>query len=309
VAAQGARAAGGDAGDRFSQRRLVRGIRISRGCIQEGFGPNRLRRRPKREYRWANGHYERIPELASELVGRKVAVIFASGGDASARAAKVATSSIPVVFLLGGDPVAAGLVPSLGRPDGSITGVTLTAEDLEAKRLELLHEMVPKAGMVGVLINPANPRAEIQRNNIQAAAEKLGLRIRVVHAGNPREFDGAIASAVQQAAGALLVASDPLFNDERERLVALVARHAIPAMYFTSDHAKAGGLLGYGSNTADMYRQAGIYAGRILKGSKPSELPVLQPTRYELIVNLVTAKTLDLEVSTSILLRADEVIE
>jgi putative ABC transport system substrate-binding protein len=169
--------------------------------------------------------------------------------------------------------------------------------------------MVPKSSMVGVLINPANPRAEIQGNNIHAAAEKLGLRIRVVHAGNPREFDAAIASAVQQAAGALLVASDPLFNGERERLVALVAQHAIPAMYFTSDHAKAGGLLGYGSNTAEMYRQAGIYAGRILKGSKPSELPVLQPTRYELVVNLVTAKTLGLEVSTSILLRADEVIE
>jgi putative ABC transport system substrate-binding protein len=261
------------------------------------------------DYRWANGRYDQMPALAAELVRRQVAVVFASGGDASARAAKAATTTIPIVFILGGDPVASGMVASLGRPGGNVTGVTLALSLLEQKRLELIHQMVPATGTIAVMMNPNNPRAETDRVSIQTAAEKLSLRVAVVHARSPDEFDAALASAAQQGAGALDVASDPLFVAEDERLVALAAQYAIPAMYQTSKLVKAGGLMSYGTPLAEVYRQAGIYVGQILKGAKPAELPVLLPTKYELYINLKTAKTLGLDVPTSLLLLAEEVIE
>jgi putative ABC transport system substrate-binding protein len=261
------------------------------------------------EYRWANGHYDQMPALAADLVSRQVAIIFASGGDASARAAKAATTTIPIVFLFGGDPVASGMVASLGRPGGNLTGLTLALHLLEQKRLELLHQMVPASGTIAVMMNPNNPRVESDKTSIQRAAETLGLRIAVVNARSPNEFEAALSSATQQGAGAIDVASDPLFMGEHEWLVALVAQHAIPAIYQASMLVKAGGLMSYGTSIADMYRQAGIYVGQILKGAKPADLPVLQPTKYEFHLNLKTAKALGLEVPTSLLLFADEVIE
>jgi putative tryptophan/tyrosine transport system substrate-binding protein len=261
------------------------------------------------KYRWADGHYEQMPALAADLVIRQVAIIFASGGDASAQAAKAATTTIPIVFIFGGDPVASGMVASLGRPGGNVTGVTLALSVLEQKRLELLHQMIPASSTVAVMMNPNNPRAESDKSRIQAAAEKLGLRIAVVNVRNSKEFEAALSSATQQGAGALDVASDPLFMGEHERLVALVAQHAIPAIYQDSMAVKVGGLMSYGTPLADMYRQAGIYVGQILKGAKPVDLPVLQPTKYEFHVNLKTAKALGLEVPTSLLLFADEVVE
>jgi putative ABC transport system substrate-binding protein len=261
------------------------------------------------EYRWAENQYDRLPALAAELVRQQVAVLFGAGGDASAQAAKAATATIPVVIIFGGDPVAAGIVTSLNRPGGNVTGMTLALALLEQKRLELLHEMVPLTRTIAVMMNPTNPRLQSDKASIEAAAKKLGLGVSIVYASDPNEFEAAVNSAARARAGALHVASDPLFVGALDRLVPVTARYAIPAMYQAREQVRAGGLMSYGTPLTEVYRQAGIYVARILKGAKPADLPILQPTKYELHINLKTAKSLGLEVPTSLLLLAEEVIE
>jgi ABC-type uncharacterized transport system substrate-binding protein len=231
----------------------------------------------KIEYRWAEGHYDRLPALAADLVRRQVAVIAATGGEPSPQVVKAATQTIPVVFMANGDPVAAGLVASLNRPGGNLTGVTIFGMMAAGKRLELLRQLMPKAGTIGYLMNPNNPNREL--DNVQAAARSLGQQILVLNADGGREIDTAFATIAQQRVAALLVASDPLFFDRRDQLIALAARQAIPAIYYLRAFSQAGGLLSYGNNLTDMYRQVGIYTGRILNGERPANLPVMQSTR------------------------------
>ena len=259
------------------------------------------------EYRWAEGHYDRLPALAAELVHLRVAVIAATGGEPSPQMAKTATQTVPIVFMANGDPVAAGLVASLNRPGGNLTGVTIFGMMAAGKRLELLRELVPRAGTIAYLMNPNNPNREF--DNVQAAASSLGQQILVLNADDDREIDAAFASIAQQGVAALLVASDPLFFDRREQLIALAARQAVPAIYYLRAFSQAGGLLSYGSSLTDMYRQVGIYTGRVLNGERPADLPVMQSTKFELVINLKTAKALGFAVPPNLLARADEVIE
>ena len=261
------------------------------------------------ERRSAEGHYDRLTALAVGLVDRQVAVILAAGGTDPAKAAKAATSNIPIVFVSAADPVRTGLVASLNRPGGNVTGVSLLASALDAKKLGLLRELAPKASTIGVLINPDYPSANSQREEAQQAAARLGLRPLMLSARADGEIDLAFASAAKQGADALLVATDPFLLSRRERLVALAARYAVPAIYAQREVVTAGGLISYGPHFWDGYRQAGAYVGRVLKGEKPADLPVLQPTKFELVINLKTAKALGLEVPDRLLALADEVIE
>lgn len=261
------------------------------------------------EFRWAEGQYDRLPALATELVGRQVAVIAAVGDGLSALAAKGAAPTIPIVFVIGGDPVHFGLVASINRPGGNITGVSLISSGLGAKRLGLLHELVPNAAVFGMLVNPNNPNAEPERQDVVEAGRTIGLQIVVVNASSERDFEAAFATFGQQQAGGLLVATDPFFLSRRDQLVALADRYAIPTMYQFREFATAGGLVSYGTNIAGAYHQAGEYTGRILKGEKPADLPVLQPTKFELVINLKAAKTLGLTVPLIMQMTADEVIE
>ncbi len=261
------------------------------------------------EYRWAQGQYDRLGGLAADLASRQVRVIAATGGEPSALAAKAATSTIPIVFAIGGDPINVGLVPSLNRPTGNITGVTLFTSVLGAKRLEMLRELVPNASVLAVLMNPNDPNAETDIRDLQAAARSIGQKIIVLKASAATEFETAFATLVQQRVAALLVSADPFFNSQQPQLVALAARHSIPATYELRAFATAGGLASYGSSITEAYRRVGIYTGQILKGAKPADLPVMQPTTFELVINLRTAKALGLTIPESLLLRADEVIE
>ena len=260
-------------------------------------------------YRWAEGHYDRLPALAADLVGRKVDLIAAFGGIASAREAKNATSTIPIVFLIGTDPVADGLVVSLARPGGNLTGVTILLEALYAKRLELLSELVPQARVIALLVNPSGMNTEGVIREVQEAARARRLQLQIYEADSEAEIDAAFASLPQHHADALLVSANPFFDTRRDQLLALATRHAVPAIYAWREIATTGGLISYGASLADVYRQLAIYAGKILKGAKPADLPVQQPTTFELVINLNTAKALGLTVPPSILARADEVIE
>jgi putative tryptophan/tyrosine transport system substrate-binding protein len=276
------------------------------GLNDAGFGDGR---NAAIEYRWADGDYERLPALAAELVRQPVDVLVTSGGTPSLRAASAATKTIPVVFVAGNDPVKLGLVASLSRPGGNLTGVYLLTTALVPKRLGLLREIVTTAPFVALLVNPANPSTQAQVDDIQQAARSINLPIHIVRARTGQELDAAFAELTERRAGALLVAADPFFNSRREYIVALAARHAIPAMYEWREFALAGGLMTYGPSLVDGYRQAGTYVGRVLKGENPADLPVTQAAKFELVINLKTAATLGLTVPNSMQLLADEVIE
>jgi putative tryptophan/tyrosine transport system substrate-binding protein len=262
------------------------------------------------EYRWAGDQYDRLPALAADLVRRPVAVITATGGPAAAMAAKGATASIPIVFTSGADPVNAGLVESLNRPGGNITGMSLFYAQLGTKRLALLRELlVSKADVVAFLVNTSSVEGSSQLEDVRAAARATGQQVIVLEARTEREIDAAFASIIEQRAGALLVGSEPFFTFRRAQIITLAARHAIPAIYQGRGDAEAGGLMSYGASIADMYRQAGGYVSSILKGAKPADLPVRQPTKFEFVINLKTAKALGLQVPPTLLALADEVIE
>ena len=260
------------------------------------------------EYRWAEGQIDRLPALAADLAQRQVAVIVTSGGDVSALAAKAATSSIPIVSTIGGDPVQEGLVASFNRPGGNLTGATLFAYSA-AKRLELLHELVPKAVTIMALFDPSDPVVVLDREAVQAAAKTLGLRLRFANAGTVSELEAAFETVALDRPDGLFVGSNPFFNRQRDQLVGLAARHTIPTIYAFREFPAAGGLISYGSRLSDTYRQVGIYTGRILKGESPADLPVVQPTKFELVINLKTAQTLGINVPPTLLALADEVIE
>jgi len=261
------------------------------------------------EYRWAEGQYDRLPQLAAELVDRGVAVIVLVGGGPTTAAAKAATATIPIVFNTGEDPVKTGAVAALNRPGGNATGVSLLTVAIEAKRLQLLHELVPTAALVAIIVNPNNPQADQQLQELQAAARTLGVQVEAFKAGTPNEIDTAFANVVQRRAGALHMAGDAFFNTRREQFVVLSARRALPTVFSLREFPAAGGLMSYGPSLADAYRQQGIYAGRILKGEKPAEMPVQQAVKVELVINLQTAKTLGVSIPLPLLGRADEMIE
>lgn len=261
------------------------------------------------EYRWADGQSDRLPALAAELVRRQVAVLVTTGGSVTTRTAKAATSTIPIVFGVGIDPIKLGVVASLSRPGGNASGVYFLTNELEGKRLGLLRELVPKAAVIAVLLNPSGPSVGSQSNDLREAAGAVGQQIRILHASSERELNTAFATVDELRAAALLVGASPFFNAHRDRIVALAARRAIPVIYEQREFAVAGGLMSYGTSLTDATRQVGVYTGRVLKGEKPADLPVVQSTKFEFVINLKTAKALGLTIPQSLLLRADEVIQ
>lgn len=264
----------------------------------------------KIEYRWAKGRYADLPALAADLVASKVAVIVASGGSVSGLAAKAATATIPIVFAsVGADPVKVGLVPNLNRPGGNATGNTISSNELNAKKLEILHHLVAPTTIIALLVNPNGPTANSVVQDTQEAAQVLGRRLLVVRANDERQIEIGLAGVVEQGAGGLIVAPDGFFGSRREQLAALAAFHKIPAIYEGSSHALAGGFISYGADVPEGHRQAGIYVGKILKGAKPAELPVLQPTKFDLVINLKTAKDLSIKIPDALLIQATELIE
>ena len=260
-------------------------------------------------FRWAEGHYDRLPALAASLVDIRVAVIVTAGGQASGLAAKAATSTIPIVFNTGEDPVKLGLVASLNRPGGNATGVSMFINEMETKRLALLHELIPAAAMIGVIVNPSSPSIDTELQDVNSAARALRRQIHIVNAANDRELDVAFTVLAQRKVGAVLVCANAYFTSRRDQIVALAAQHAIPAIYDHSEFTAAGGLMSYGTSLIDAYRLMGTYTGRILKGEKPTDLPVQQSTKFEFVINLKTARALALDVPPALLARADEVIE
>ncbi|MGB9041841.1 MAG: ABC transporter substrate-binding protein [Pseudolabrys sp.] len=261
------------------------------------------------EFRWAEGHYDKLPGMAADLVRRKVAVLVATGGTPSVVAAKAATSTIPIVFTSGSDPVRSGFVTSLNRPGGNATGVNFFVNVLEGKRLGLLRALIPGVQLIAVLFNPNRPNHANEVRDVQEVAHAIGQQIHVLLASNEGAINAAFATAAQLHVGAMLVGSDPFFNSQRDKIIALAARHSIPTIYEQREFALAGGLMSYGTNLTDSYRQVGVYVGRILKGEKPGDLPVVQATKFEFVINLKTAKALGIEVAPSLAAEADEIIE
>src|SRR4051812_27551751 len=289
-----------------SEQNANRLVGFRKGLSDAGFAENQ---NLTIEYRWAEGQSARLPELAADLVRRNVAVIVAVSSQPATLAAKAATSSIPIVFTWPGDPIAAGLVRSLNHPGGNATGIGTLNDELAAKRFGLLREVVPQAKPVSVLFNPADPSAEAMSKDLQAHAHTLGIELQLLYAGNDSEIDAAFAMLASRSGGALLVNADPFFFIRRAQITALATRHAIPAIYYDREFAVSGGLMTYGTNLPTMWGQAGTYVARILKGERPGDLPVVQPTKFELVVNLKTAKALGLAIPPTLLARADEVIE
>jgi putative tryptophan/tyrosine transport system substrate-binding protein len=261
------------------------------------------------EYRWGEGQYNRLPALAADLVQRQVAVIVTAGGTPAALAAKAATTTIPIVFAVGTDPIAFGLVASLNRPGGNLTGVAVLFDEVGPKRLELMNELVPAATVLTLLVNPANPNSETQSRDLQEAARKRGIRLHVLHAGAERDFDAVFATIAQLRAGALLISGDPFLENRGEQIATLATRDGVPTISFTRSFPARGGLMSYGASLTEMYRLVGVDTGRILKGEKPADLPVQQSTKVELVINLKTAKALGITVPPSLLVSADELIE
>jgi len=276
------------------------------GLEQEGYIPGHA---VLIEYRSAEGHYERLPLLASELAALPVAVLVATGGEASARAAKGATSKIPVVFTTGGDPVRAGLVESLNHPGGNVTGVSLIGADLDAKRIQLLHQLLPKANTFGVLLNPNSPSTQRYSADLKSAADKTGVSILELEAGTESEIRSVFSSLQTRQVDALLVTTNPFYEGRKEQIVALAAQFSVPVLYPWREYAEAGGLISYGTSFTESYRQVGVYVGRILKGENPADLPVVQPTKFDFVINLRAAKALKLSAPQDLLIAADEVIE
>jgi putative ABC transport system substrate-binding protein len=261
------------------------------------------------EFRWAQGRFDRLPAVAAELVNRPVAVLAAVGGFQTPRAAQAATKAIPIVFGIGEDPVKEGLVPNLNRPGSNVTGATFFTALLGAKRLGLLHDLVPKAEIVGLLVNQNTSQGQGQIGDVQQAARDLGLRLVVLNGGSDEDLEATSTNLAQQRVTALMVGADPLFDTRRDRLIALVAEHRLPAIYHFRDYALAGGLMSYGASITELYRQVGVYVGRILKGEKPANLPVLLPTKFEFVINLKTARALGIDIPANLLTLADEVVE
>jgi len=261
------------------------------------------------EYRWADGQYDRLPALAAELASRRVAVIIPIGGAPATLAAKAATSTIPIVFNLGADPIQLGLVSNLSRPGGNITGIAMMTLEVERKRLELLHELAAGSSSIAVLLNPSNDQTQAQETDAQTAARFINRQILVLKARTEDEINAAFAELARERIGALLVGADAFFNSQVTLIVVLAARHAVPTIYPFKSYVDAGGLMSYGSSLLDAYRQTGVYAGRVLKGEKPADLPIVQPTKFELVINLKIAKALGIAIPPTLLARADEVIE